>query len=143
MKGNTYPNAEFISLKHFLPYEDFRTVYKEQAQVPHGLSEIAVQIEFSKKAPGEKNLLPAIFEDSMFVYGFIKNNENLKQLFTGPMATDYARRKIYLYDWHDKYLLLFENGSKTAERAFFVTPEEMEELLEKCRHPKSFTAKTV
>lgn len=135
---NTYPNTEFVTLSDYIPADYFRTVYMEQLEIPHGKTEILVQIEFAKKSPDSSltNLvLPDCYAGMMFVYGFARENEALKFVFTGTMAQDYPNRKISLCDWQDKFLLLFENGSKTAEKAFFVQPHEVAELMETCRHP--------
>ena len=42
-------------------------------------------------------------------------------------------KKITVSDWDDKFQLLFEGEKETDEMPFFVTGEEVRELLENCR----------
>ena len=42
-------------------------------------------------------------------------------------------KRITVSDWDDKFQLLFEGEKETDEIPFFVTGEEVRELLENCR----------
>lgn len=135
MNKQAYSDIEYIVLKDYIPSNHFRTILPEAKTIPHGRNEISVTIEFSKESVFFKSVLPRYFIGMMYVYGFVHDNENLSKIFTGPMADEYKKRQISLYEWSEKFLIVFENGSKTLEKQFFVTVEDVWSLIRNCLHP--------
>lgn len=134
MKNSKYPNAAYIKLEEYLPAGAFRTVFKDQAEVPHGQTEIFVQIELAKNTKSKK-YMPACYKGMMFVYGFARENPRLAEVFSGEMAQEKANRKISLFEWEDRFLIVFENGSRTAEKVMYTGLEDVQYLMENCLHP--------
>ncbi|MBZ4670883.1 MAG: hypothetical protein PWQ76_325 [Clostridiales bacterium] len=134
LKDRVYAEAPIVRLEDYIPADRFRTVMEAQLDIPPGYSETRVVIEIGKDSPNRK-LFPEIFGYSMFVFGYVRENQNIKDVFEGEMAKEYKNRKISLIDWNDKFLLLFENGTRTMERAFWVSVEDVKFLMEHCRHP--------
>lgn len=133
---NTYENKdEYIDLEKYIPAKNFRTIPPELRSVPHGKSEIKVVIELSKESTFFKTVLPQYFIGMMYVHGYVKDNDYLREIFTDDLAKGYSNRHIALYDWKDKFRIEFENGSKTFEKSFFVTVESVWNLLRMCLHP--------
>ncbi len=124
-----------IVLKEYIPSDRFRTILPELRAVPHGRPEISVVIEFSKESTFFETVLPRFYKGMMYIYGYAHDNEKIRAVFTGALADEYENRHISMYDWKDKFLVVFENGSKTAEKQFLVSSEEVWNLLRNCYHP--------
>ncbi|MDF2985356.1 MAG: hypothetical protein K0R50_866 [Eubacterium sp.] len=135
MVKQDHSDIPHIALNDYIPSNHFRTIVPELRAVPHGRPEISVVIEFSKESTFFKTVLPAFYNGMMYIYGYVHDNEKLKDIFSGSMAEEYEKRHISLYDWKDKFLVVFENGSKTMERQFIVSVEDVWNLLRNCYHP--------
>lgn len=135
MRGKQYANSKPVRLADYIRAEDFRTVMAKDACMPHGRNEVCVRIELilggeaapEPEDPGKERLLGGR------EIGFVKDNVNIREIFSGEMAEEYEDRRITLYEWMDKFLMIFENGSGTAERSFFVSTAEVKHLLANCR----------
>lgn len=134
MKDQVYTDAPFVSLSEFIQPARFRTVLEAQKDLFPGRSEIQVRIELAGRSPN-RAFLPEVYKNSMFVFGFVQNNQRLSAVFSGKLAEDYLNRHILLVDWVDKFLLIFENGTRTAEQAYSVTADDFQALMQHCLHP--------
>jgi hypothetical protein len=133
MSPNAYKDAKNINLQEYLLPNYFRTVMANQLNLSHANTEIAVEIEVSKSFASKlKNDVPY----GGLIRGFIHDNSAISDIFTGDMAIVYDKRHIGLYDWGNKFLLLFENGINTSEVAFFVSSKDVKFLLDNCRFAK-------
>ncbi len=111
--ANPYKNAPSAKLADFIPADKFWTILSQQRHIEGGVSEIPVEIHTKK--PFADTLSFNIEWDGI-VYGFVR-----------------GRNEITVSDWDDKFQLLFEGEKETDEMPFFVTGEEVRELLENCR----------
>jgi hypothetical protein len=128
-------DAPFIALNALMPANQFRTVYMEDLIVPHGRSEIKVQIEFSRESSQLGKYVPDCYKGMMYVYGYIKSNAELEKLFSNGSETADKNRRIDLYDWNDRFLMVLQSGDRATEHAFFVKPEEVKALMDGGLHP--------
>lgn len=123
--ANSYKNAPSAKLADFIPAEKFRTILAKHRHMEGGVSEIPVEIHMKK-----------LFADTLsfyvgwdgIVYGFVRGRNVISEKLSG-----FDVRKITISDWDDKFQLLFEGEEATDEIPFFVTGEEVRELLENCR----------
>lgn len=128
-----YENTEFIKLDSIMPPEKFRTILPEDREAPGGLSEQKVVIEFKRNSPMYKEI-PPCFKGAMFVYGFVRRNHGLRELFGDKYDEIKKQLKISLHEWEDKFLLDFYIDDSYSV-SYFVTTEEVKSLLKNCRNP--------
>lgn len=129
-----FENAEFIELNSIMPPEKFRTILPEDRDAPGGLSEQKVVIEFKRNSPMYKEL-PACFKGAMFVYGFARRNHGLRELFGDKYDEIKSKLKVSLHEWEDKFLLDFYVDDNYSV-SYFVTTDEVRDLLKNCRNPQ-------
>ena len=123
-----YTNAVYVNLGDYIPADRFRTVLIKQLHIPGGLSEISVDIELSKDFARK---LSFKVSGSGRIYGFVRQNTLLSEL-NSPVEGEPNIKHISLHDWDDKFLMLIETRSEPWELPFYVTPEEVHDLLENC-----------
>ncbi len=128
-------NIPELKLSDYIPSTRFRTILPELREIPHGIREISVIIEFSKDSTFFKTVLPSFYSGMMYIYGYVHDNDRLREIFQGEMAEEYSNRHIGLFDWQEEFLLVFENGSKTCDKRYIVSVEEVWNLLRSCYHP--------
>jgi len=124
-----------LTLSDYIPSRHFRTILPELRELPHGIREISVVIEFSKDSTFFRTVLPAFYSGMMYIYGYVHDNDRLREIFQGEMAEEYAGRRIGLFDWQEEFLLVFENGGRTCDKRYVVSVEEVWNLLRNCYHP--------
>lgn len=123
--ANPYKNAPSAKLADFIPADKFWTILSQQRHIEGGVSEIPVEIHTKK--PFADTLSFNIEWDGI-VYGFVRGRNEISEKLSG-----FDVKKITVSDWDDKFQLLFEGEKETDEIPFFVTGEEVRELLENCR----------
>ena len=122
MAKEHYRDAVPCRLSEFVPPDRFRTVLYEQLTIPCGLTEIPVSVMLKKEAAGKLSF--KVPRDGM-LYGFARIRPFVKERFGAENAM------MYINDWDDKFVVVFDLGSNN-EKAFFVTSEEVVDLLENC-----------
>ncbi len=132
-----YSRSGFVALLEYLPPEKFRLIPKSVLDKPHGRTEILVQIdiylrdeEIDTVLEGKK--MAEVYET---LYGYIKDNDKITEVFSGIPTLDDKNKKIRLRDAKDRFLLIFEDGSGYNEITCFVIKPEVEELLDSCLKP--------
>ena len=123
--ANSYKNAESVKLADYIPADKFRTILAEYRHMEGGVSEIPVEIHM--KRPFADTLSLYVEWDGI-VYGYVRGKKALSEKFP-----DLKIIRITLTDWDDRFQLLFEGERETDERPYFVTGEEVRQLLENCR----------
>lgn len=123
-------NIPFVVLEKYLPGEFLRVIPARLRNVPPGHTEIPVEFELSPGFdPGAR--IPVSWDGTL--HGFVHDSDQLRSVFSGVMADGYARRRVFLNDWGDVFLLTFENGTRDREIEYFVTPTEVRALFRSCR----------
>ncbi|MCY1151042.1 MAG: hypothetical protein PQJ49_12340 [Sphaerochaetaceae bacterium] len=136
-----FKKAKKIELSSLIPTENFRIVDIELRDMPCGITEIPVTIEFNKEYnPPYKNLMVG----GLFIHGFVRMNDELAKLneyeFRKGNSSDVIKR-IYLTDWDGAFLLSLALNSG-GEYKFAVTNEEVDSLVINCIHPNKKTILT-
>lgn len=135
MSKNTHSNLEYLALTEYVSAPYFRTILPELKKVPHGRTEICVTIELSKGSTFFHSVLPEIYSGTMYVYGYVRNNTRLEEVFARLKAEKNCHKQISLYDWKENFLLVFENIDNHSEKQYLVTVEDVWNLLRNCLHP--------
>lgn len=120
---------EFIKLEDYIPADHFRTVRPKFRDMPGGPTEIAVEFELSSQFAAHMKQ-PVTWDGK--VYGYVHDNDSLRRVFSGDMAKDLAKRRVFLNDWGEAFLVTFENGARDREQTYFVTTKEIQHLLDNC-----------
>lgn len=123
-------DLEFIRLENYIPAAHFRTVPSKLRTVPGGPTEIRVEMEVSQKF-AEKLPFPVGWDGK--IWGYVHDNESLKDIFSGDMATDGKNKAVYINDWGENFLVTFENRERNKEVSYFVLAKEVSVLLNTCR----------
>jgi hypothetical protein len=134
--NDRFKKAKKIMLQRFVPAQNFRTVHSELRDLPCGITEIPVTIEFNKNYKP-----PPPYKDFAsgggFVYGFLRMNEEMVKLNGSKHRkknhSDVIKH-LYLTDWDGAFLLsvVLNQG---GEYLYAVSNEEVNSLLENCMHP--------
>ena len=117
-----YKDAVVCRLSDLIRPDKFRTVTYEQLRYPGGITEIPVEILLKKDTA--KRLSFKVPRDGM-LYGFARIRPTVKERFGAENAM------MYINDWDDKFVMVFELDGK-SEKAFFITADEIVYLLENC-----------
>lgn len=123
--ANPYKNAPTVRLSEFIPAKRFRTILPEQRHTPCGISELPVEIQLKKAF--SKTLSFKVPWDGL-LYGFVRGKKDI----AGTLGDFSDIKHISLQDWESEFLLLFEGEDKGTEKAFFVSPDDVRELLGNC-----------
>lgn len=125
-KNNDY-REEYITLEEYIPAEKFRLVGSEAKDIPGGFTEIKVKLDISEHFASTLNFKTS---RSGQLYGWVRACDKLKIENTVNKI-----HKIELYDWKEKFFMLFiyTSGSK---RGFYVKSEDVKYLLEHCMRPQ-------
>lgn len=123
--ANPYKNAAEVKLAEYIPAKLFRTILPEHRHYPCGITELPVEIQFKKEFA--KTLSFKVPWDGI-MYGFVRGKKDIA-LKLGNTAI----KHISLQDWDDRFLLLFEGEDKGDEIPFFVSHDDVRDLLENCR----------
>ncbi len=129
-----FEKAKKIKLSSLMPTENFRTVDIELRDLPCGITEVPVTIEFNKKSkPPYKDLLSGGY----FIHGFLRMNEEMAKLNGSKYRRNDASaiiKRVYLTDWDGDFLLSVSLNSG-GEYTYAVTGKEVDELVMNCMHP--------
>lgn len=123
--ANPYKNAPTVRLSEYIPAKRFRTILPEQRHTPCGISELPVEIQLKKAF--SKTLSFKVPWDGL-LYGFVRGKKDI----AGTLGDFSEIKHISLQDWDSEFLLLFEGEDKGTEKAFFVSGDDVRELLENC-----------
>lgn len=123
--ANPYKNAPTVRLSDYIAVKRFRTILPEQRHTPCGVSELPVEIQLKKTFA--KSLSFKVPWDGL-LYGFVRGKKDIAE----KLGDFVAVKLISLQDWEHSFLLLFEGEDKGAEKAFFVSADDVRELLENC-----------
>jgi hypothetical protein len=123
-----------IKLSSLMPAENFRTVDLKLRDLPCGVTEIPVTIEFNKNY---KTPYRELLAGGCFIHGFLRMNEKVAKLnetrFRKGDGSDVLKR-IYLTDWDGAFLLSIALTTG-GEFTYAVTNKEVDDLLKNCMHP--------
>lgn len=122
MAENRYKDAVQCRLSEHIVPNKFRTVMYDQLDIPGGDTEIFVEITMKKETA--KRLSFKVPRDGM-LYGFARIKPEVQELFGAEDA------KLFINDWDSKFVMIYELDEST-EKAFFVTSDEVVNLLENC-----------
>ena len=124
--ADSYKNAQSVSLCDYIPADRFRTILPEHRHMGGGISEIPVEINMKRSFA---DTLSFYVEWDGIVYGYVRGRKLIDEKLEGFPPV----RRITLTDWDDKFQLLFEGEGETDELPYFVTYDEVRQLLENCR----------
>ena len=130
--GRPAANGNSAPLASILPAETVRLIPYRFRDVPKGPTEVPLEIRLSENFnPGIP--LPRAWDGRVF--GYVRDNDELKKLFSGKMAEGYAHRKIYLNDMEENFRLTLESGSREHESIFAVASSDVRPCFEtaECR----------
>lgn len=128
--GRPAANGNSAPLASILPAETVRLIPYRFRDVPKGPTEVPLEIRLSENfKPGIP--LPRAWDGRVF--GYVRDNDELKKLFSGKMAEGYAHRRIYLNDMEENFRLTLESGSGEHESIFAVASSDVRTLLRNCR----------
>lgn len=125
MAKNRFKNASFCKLSDYVPSEKFRTVLPKQRTLSLGISEIPADIHLGSDTISKLSF-QVPWDGDMF--GCLRDKESLKK----ALKTNAQIQSISLSDWDDKFLLIFNTEDVIETIAFYVTQEEVINLLENC-----------
>lgn len=123
--ANPYKDAPQVKLADYIPADKFRTILPECRHIGGGISEIAAEIQVSEKFA--RKLSFYVSWDGL-LYGFVRRKRELEANVMGGKKI----KTVFIQDWDDKFLILFEGEEKDEEKAFFTSPEDVYYLLENC-----------
>ena len=129
-----YKDTKSVALGEFITPEKFRTILPESRKVGGGVSEIPVEIH--TKPPFTKSLSFHVGWDGI-IYGYVRGKKEI----SAKLGETLKIAKITVTDWDDRFLMMFE-GYEKEEISFFVSSDEVRELLETClRVPEQYSVR--
>lgn len=132
--SNQYNDAKFVTLGDFITPDKFRTILPEYRKMGGGFSEIPVEIH--TKPPFTKSLSFNVGWDGI-IYGYVRGKKDI----SAKLGVTPKIAKITVTDWDDRFLMVFE-GSENEEIPFFVSNDEVRDLLETCRRvPEQYSVR--
>ena len=116
--------AKYGSLSDFITPDKFRTV-SEQQRTLMGFTEIAVEIQLKEHT---RKLLSFTVPWDGELYGCVRDKKRLQEKlgFTSEIS------KVYIQDWDNRFLVLFEQANDVGYYAVYVPTEDVVYLLENC-----------
>ena len=120
-----FDQVEHGSLSDYISPDKFRTVTEEQRSLL-GLTEIAVELQLK---PPARALLSFSVPWDGDLYGCVRGKAELQEKLGLPSPVS----KIYIQDWDNRFLVLFEQEGSDSCYAVFVPTEDVVYLLENCR----------
>lgn len=123
-----YADAPTVKLADYIPPKLFRTVHRTEADLPGGITEIQVIIDIERPLAEKLSFRTS---SSGRIHGFVRMNALLKSLNTKTDKSTTIRR-ITINDWGTTALMVIEMEDD-SEKAFFVSTDELKNLLENCR----------
>lgn len=124
-----YENAADAKLSDIFSAEDFRLVPAEFKKAPCGYSEIFAEVDI-KQDFAQKLSFDVPWDGEL--YGYLRNKSKLYSKLGKDTAV-----KVTLSDWDDKFAVIFEDKNGKEDPVFYVDPNEVKELLEKCMKPEN------
>lgn len=120
-----FKNAKYGSLYDYITPDKFRTVAEEQRGLL-GKTEIAVELQLK---PPARALLSFSVPWDGDLYGCVRGKAELQRRlnFTSEIS------KIYIQDWDNMFLVLFEQKDNVGYYAVYVPTKDVIDLLENCR----------
>ncbi len=130
-----YANAPTVKLEDYIPVKLFRTVHRTESDLPGGITEIKVIIDIERPLARKLSFRTS---SSGRIHGFVRMNALLKSINTKKDHASTVRR-ITINDWGNKALMVIEMEND-EETPFFVSTQDLIDLLENCRRaPQQFT----
>ena len=117
---------QYIALSSILPYDHFRTV----ESFDMAKAKIEMKAEIGLKAPFMDRLEFRLPWDGALL-GYVRRTKALDDLCRGE-GVDPERAVFCMNDWDDRFLMVLDDEPGKKNFSFYVTPEEMKTLLEKC-----------
>ena len=116
--------VKYGSLSDYITPDKFRTVAEQQRDLL-GLTEVAVELQL--KAPARSRLSFPVPWDGE-IYGCVRDRKRLQEKlgFTEEIS------RIYIQDWDNRFLVLFEQKNDVGYYAVYVPTEDVIDLLENC-----------
>lgn len=131
-----YANAPTVKLEDYIPVKLFRTVHRTEADLPGGITEIRVIIDIERPLARKLSFRTS---SSGRIHGFVRMNALLKSINTKQDRGSTVRR-ITINDWGNKALMIIEMEND-EEMPFFVSAQDLINLLENCRRAPQQSAK--
>ena len=130
-----YANAPTVKLEDYIPVKLFRTVHRTESDLPGGITEIKVIIDIERPLARKLSFRTS---SSGRIHGFVRMNALLMSINTKKDHGSTVRR-ITINDWGNKALMVIEMEND-EEMPFFVSTQDLIDLLENCRRaPQQFT----
>lgn len=123
MTKEHYRNAVSAKLADYITPDRFRTVLAQQREITAGLSEIPVEFELQKDFI--KSLSFPVQWDGL-MYGYYRGRKIIEEK-VGAMI-----KRVVICDWNEKFVVIFEKDNGVEDPVFYVAPEDVRLLLEKC-----------
>ncbi|MGE4483680.1 MAG: hypothetical protein AB7C97_01055 [Oscillospiraceae bacterium] len=138
MKENAYKGAETVPLYEYLPVNMFRTILPELRKLSWGAREIPVIIELSRNSRLYSKSLPDYFKNAMYIYGYVKMNARLEEVFGCGSESGTRGMQIFMHEWDNKFLMLFMYNREPVGKPVFVAKQEVAELMINALHPNIY-----
>jgi hypothetical protein len=120
MKKESMTDVEKIKLETYLKPKDFRLVEQRYIEIPHGVGEIMIIIELSKKSQREYGF------DIPLQYGYVRITDFAKD------TLGFTPKEVSLHDWQDgSWLLVIRN--MTDEKMFFAADSDVQSFIKNAR----------
>ncbi len=120
-------NKKVIDLTKLIPADHFRTV--ESFEMKKAKTEINVEIELKDNFIQE---LKFIVHWDGKLYAYARYSEGLLRLCRELNLKAEDIKTIYMEDWDDRFTVIMERADGGQEISFYVSGENMKELLENC-----------
>ncbi|MGN1114168.1 MAG: hypothetical protein ACI4RC_03470 [Oscillospiraceae bacterium] len=130
MSKKHYEYAKQAKLAEYFTPFNFRLIPSSVREMPHGISEIPIEIDIEKKFA--KSLSYSTPWDGT-IYGFVNNKKILLQKINKTEI-----KKISITDWEGSFGIIFESNDGKEDPVLIVSPEEVRTLLENCLKPINF-----
>ena len=130
MVSGHYANIEEnMALAEILPADHFRTI-SQKVRNTVALTSNEVGVTITMKQPFAKTLRFPVPWDGI-LYGVARKTELLRQIGTDKEGYFWVT-SITCNDWDDCFLLVLESADVLRYRAFYISADEVRELLEHC-----------
>ena len=120
-----YKNVKIGNLSDYITPKKFRTISESMRSIPMGVTEFAVEIHLKKKI---KDKLSFKTPWDGIIYGCARGKQELKE----KLNFEAEIKIVYIIDWDDRFLVLFELEDSAEKPVMYVDGSDVIYLLENC-----------
>lgn len=126
-------DAPRIHLRELMVYSRVRTIPIECRLLPYDAGEWPLTIGLERESR-LRNILPAQFRNTMFLYAYVRGDERLYHLFHGHSHHE-KDEKLRLNEFEGGFLLIVRQADGTEQPIYLVSTEDVADLLLEARYP--------